>query len=270
MILNTDKKKVTVWLAKLPKYLGEKILSADREIRIGTLNINRKENDNQVTIEISDTLKGTGIPTEYTISIKDQDKPMYILQNDANRSKGSNAVDSPSINSRRSVPDLSKVKNKSFSELLKDSPFPEEGSFSIQGVINKECFIRPVINEKYLEYKKAMQSLAEQNESTVKMIDYFAEVRKGEKYGSLKEMDILARKRKKQLQDKKRERLDKQDVIDIIFNAFEKHEFWTVRDLADFSGQPVAYIQELVSEICVLNKKDHRNTYELKPEYKQK
>ncbi|KAI5173208.1 transcription initiation factor TFIIF subunit beta [Pancytospora epiphaga] len=79
---------------------------------------------------------------------------------------------------------------------------------------------------------------------------------------------MMARNRKIMLQEKKRERLDSQDVYDMIFNAYEKRPLWTVKDLADFTGQPTAYIQELIADICVLNKKDHRHAYELKPEYK--
>ena len=55
----------------------------------------------------------------------------------------------------------------------------------------------------------------------------------------------------------------------MVFKAFEKYSSWTVKDLADFCGQPVAFIQEIVSDICVLNKKDLKNMYELRPEYRQ-
>lgn len=138
----------------------------------------------------------------------------------------------------------------------------------VEGFINKECFIKPIINSKYLEYKK-LQMKNKNEENSVKIMDYFSEIRKGEKYGSLRELEILAKKRKTMLQEKKRERLDSQDVLEMIFNAFEQHDLWTVKDLADFTGQPVAYIQKLINEICVLNKKDHKSSYELKPEYKQ-
>lgn len=136
----------------------------------------------------------------------------------------------------------------------------------VEGIVNKEVFIRPVMNSEYLEFKRRMRAAEEEK---VKVIDYFSEMKRSGKYSMLKEMDVLARKRKQMLQEKKRERLDKEAVMEILFNAFEIHERWTVKDLADFSGQPVAYMQEIVNEVCVLNKRDHRNTYELKPEYKR-
>ncbi|KAL6122387.1 hypothetical protein NUSPORA_00569 [Nucleospora cyclopteri] len=135
------------------------------------------------------------------------------------------------------------------------------------GEIKKELFFNPVITRKYLEFKRKNKGVIS-GESRSKVINYFEELRKGEKYAGLKEMELQRKLRKEQLLDRKRERLDKNDVIDILFKAFEKYEYWTVKDLADFSGQPIAFIQEIIGEIAVLNKKDHRNTYELKPQFK--
>lgn len=137
----------------------------------------------------------------------------------------------------------------------------------VEGYVNKEIFISPVLNEKYFAYM-ANRAQVKRPPSTTKVINYLREGRQSEKFGSVSELEYLARKRKKILQAKKRERLEKSEVIDILFKAFEKYPAWTARDLADFSGQPVAFIQEILPEICVLNKKDYKNLYELKPEYK--
>ncbi|KAM0681316.1 General transcription factor IIF subunit 2 [Glugoides intestinalis] len=145
-----------------------------------------------------------------------------------------------------------------------------EKKLEVEGVVNKEFFIRPVINSEYLKFKRELKNKELQDEEKVKVLNYFTEVKRNAKYSTIREMDMLAKKRKQMLQDKKRERLGKDYVLEIVFNAFEKHELWTVKDLADFSGQPVGYIQEIVNEICILNKMDHKNTYELKPEYKNR
>lgn len=146
--------------------------------------------------------------------------------------------------------------------------FKEENEgFKIEGYINKEIFINPVLSEEYFTFVKSRAKI-NKFQSTTKVLNYLREGRQSEKFGSVSELEYLARKRKKILQSKKRERLDKNEVIDILFRAFEKHPAWTARDLADFSGQPVAFIQEILPEICVLNKRDYKNMYELKPEYK--
>ncbi|KAF7683217.1 General transcription factor IIF subunit 2 [Astathelohania contejeani] len=137
----------------------------------------------------------------------------------------------------------------------------------VEGTVSQECFIKPVMNAEYMQYRRVRAAEQTNPKRCIQLIEEFSAVKRREKMNSVSELEKLSRQRKQMLQNKKRERLAKPEVIDILFKAFEKHPQWTVKDLADFSGQPVAYIQELVSEICVLNKKDHRNTYELKPEY---
>lgn len=232
MEFNTKKKKLTVWLTKVPKYIGEQIMNQRKGTIIGNIEVDKTENQSpSLKIRFSNLILNGGIPKEHVIEIKDKPSTMYIVSTNNNDNKN-----------RR---------------------------MDVEGLVNKECFIRPVLNKEYLEYKRKQKAKEEFEEEKVQVIDYFSEVKRSAKYSVLKEMDTLARKRKLMLQGKKRERLEKSDVMEIVFNAFEKHSFWTVKDLADFSGQPIAYIQEIVNEICVMNKKDHKNTYELKPEYKQ-
>lgn len=228
MIFNTEKKKLSVWLAKVPKYLGDNISKLPSGSKVGSLIINRSNEtgETSLSIEFSELLKKKKIPSEHIIDIKDKENGMYLIKSD-------------------------------------------KDSMNVEGYINKECYIRPVINSEYLEYKRNLKNHISDGQNEVKVIDYFSDVKRSSKYSSIREMEILAKRRKEMLQNKKRERLDREDVLEIVFNAFEKHDLWTVRDLADFSGQPVAYIQEIVSEVCVLNKNDHKNSYELKPEYKQ-
>ncbi|KAI5173211.1 transcription initiation factor TFIIF subunit beta [Pancytospora epiphaga] len=225
MKIDTSNKGQTLWLVRIPRYLADKILASNEELIVGTLGLDRGVG-NSNNMRLSFTLSDTLASTGIPIEHKI---------------------------------DVKDKEQKMF--LLRGL----EDDMVVEGQISKECFIKPLINEQYLAYKRR-QRLS--STDTVKIIDYFMEARKGEKYGSLKEMEMMARNRKIMLQEKKRERLDSQDVYDMIFNAYEKRPLWTVKDLADFTGQPTAYIQELIADICVLNKKDHRHAYELKPEYK--
>jgi transcription initiation factor TFIIF subunit beta len=138
----------------------------------------------------------------------------------------------------------------------------------IEGEVDFEYYITPNMTKKYLDFKKKQSKIKNLDIRNSEIIDYVSEGRRNEKIGSLRELEYLAKKRKKMLLEKKRERLGKNEALDIVFNAFEKYSSWTVKDLADFTGQPTAFIQEIVDEICVVNKKDHKNTYELKNEYK--
>lgn len=232
MLLGTERKKLTVWVVKFPKYLGEQILASRDKLTIGKISVRRAtENEPaEVQISMSEEVLSTGIPRDHLIDMKDREAGVYV-------------VNAPLLCGR-------------------------EGSIEILGNVNKECLIRPVINDEYQKFRRTRNEMDSKNATATRVINYFDEARRGEKYGSLKELEFLAKKRKMQLQAKKRERLDSEDVLNMIFRAFETRELWTVKDLADFTGQPMAYIQELVSKICVLNKKDHKNSYELKPEYK--
>ncbi|KAI5184596.1 transcription initiation factor TFIIF subunit beta [Nematocida homosporus] len=139
-------------------------------------------------------------------------------------------------------------------------------SATIDGIVAEEATIRPEITPEYLRYKKERAKALEVRRE-VKAVDSLREGIRMEKYGA-SEYDLMARRRKKMLLDKKRERLAKTEVMDIMFRAFEEYPYWSLKDLADRSGQPQAYIQEILPEIAVMNKKTHKNMYELKPEYK--
>ncbi|KCZ77212.1 hypothetical protein H311_01780 [Anncaliia algerae PRA109] len=138
---------------------------------------------------------------------------------------------------------------------------------SIEGYSVKEIYINPVQNDIYYEFITNRNKNI-YKEAETKVINYKSEGKVSKGFGSLSDVEFIARNRKRLLQAKKRERLDKNEVIDMIFRAFEKHKQWSVRDLADFTGQPLAYIQELLPDICNVNKKDHKGFYELKPEFR--
>lgn len=137
----------------------------------------------------------------------------------------------------------------------------------IDGVVTQELAITPEINQEYLRYKRE-RARALEVKREVKPVNSLREGIRMERY-TASEYDLMARKRKKMLMEKKRERLGKSEVIEMIFRAFEEFPYWSLKNLADRLEQPQAYIQELLPDIAVMNKKTHRNMYELKPEYKQ-
>lgn len=54
-----------------------------------------------------------------------------------------------------------------------------------------------------------------------------------------------------------------------LFSAFEKHQYYTLKDLVHITQQPVIYLKSILKDVCIYNKKNpHKNTYELKPEYR--
>lgn len=227
MELNTNNKNIKIWLAKVPLFLAERILSQEGESVIGELEITKATptESASLSLKLSDDFCKNGFPSSFDVKITARENTMYVVKTNG------------------------------------------EGA-DIEGIVNNECYITPEINGEYLSYKRKFGFKSDTKRNDIQVIDYLREGKKGEKFGSLRELEYLARKRKKMLLEKKRERLGKNEVMDLVFKAFERYPSWTVKDLADFCGQPVAFIQEIVSEICVLNKKDLRNSYELRPEYR--
>jgi transcription initiation factor TFIIF subunit beta len=63
--------------------------------------------------------------------------------------------------------------------------------------------------------------------------------------------------------------MDADKVQELLFSAFEKHQYYNVKDLVRITQQPITYLKEILKEICIYNMKaPHRNMWELKPEYR--
>ena len=58
-------------------------------------------------------------------------------------------------------------------------------------------------------------------------------------------------------------------VQEILFALFEKHQFYNIKDLAQETRQPMAYLKQILKEVCNYSvKPPNRNMWELKPEYR--
>ncbi|KAK6975380.1 general transcription factor IIF subunit 2, partial [Biomphalaria glabrata] len=81
--------------------------------------------------------------------------------------------------------------------------------------------------------------------------------------------DHISNEERKTKKIEKRSRAEKEKVMDVLFNAFEKHQFYNVKDLVGITKQPVPYLKEILTEICNYNMTaPHKNMWELKPEFR--
>ena len=63
--------------------------------------------------------------------------------------------------------------------------------------------------------------------------------------------------------------MPREALIDVLFAAFERYQFWNLRGITDYSNQPMAWLREVLNDIAIYHKRGpHKNMYELKPEYK--
>lgn len=67
--------------------------------------------------------------------------------------------------------------------------------------------------------------------------------------------------------DGKATRLEKEQLLDILFKLFESHPYWTLKGLKERTHQPEQYLKQVLDEIAILNKRGpYALTYQLKPE----
>jgi len=78
----------------------------------------------------------------------------------------------------------------------------------------------------------------------------------------------IAQDRQKETEGKKA-RQDKEKVLEMLYDAFEKHQYYNIKDLQKITRQPITYLKEILKEICDYNvRMPHKNTWELKREYR--
>jgi len=77
---------------------------------------------------------------------------------------------------------------------------------------------------------------------------------------------VQAQKLKK---EGKNVRLEKQQLMELLFQAFEKHQYYKLVDLARITHQPSTYVKDVLQEIGKYNTgPTNRYTWELRPEYR--
>ena len=137
----------------------------------------------------------------------------------------------------------------------------------MDGFVNRRADIRPAGagNVEYMKMKQAHIKKAMKPTRCVVQID--------ERVNNFKPVDNKAVKRKSEKEAPKPEkklRGDKDRVMEHAFAAFETHQYYTLHDLVEQLNQPAGFLKtEILKEICNYNTKGaHKNTYELKPEFR--
>jgi transcription initiation factor TFIIF subunit beta len=61
----------------------------------------------------------------------------------------------------------------------------------------------------------------------------------------------------------------REDLLDMIFSAFEDTPQYNLKSLTQRTNQPQAWLKEVLADVCTLHKRGPLSgLYELKPEYK--
>lgn len=219
-----------VWLVKVPKYISNRWNTAQNS-EVGRLKIT----------------KVPGGKPDVVFTLDDG-----LLKADAD------GVD-------RSIPKEHKFVISSISSQSLAVFSQSANKLTLEGRVIQKAECRPVDNDaNYLQLKKRCIMQASKPVRYVKQLDH---VVNSYKPVSDHKNNIEFEQMKKAEGKKSRE--DKDKVLDMLFAAFEKHQYYNIKDLVQITRQPITYLKEILKEICMYNLKNpHKNMWELKTEYR--
>ncbi|KND05055.1 transcription factor IIF subunit TFG2 [Spizellomyces punctatus DAOM BR117] len=240
--LGLDNADTQVWLVKVPKFLAEKWASVEMEDQeLGSIDVpafnssSRNFNNgtsNKASVHLPAQPWADDIPKNYTLTFTNL-KPQseYIFTEDTSTGRAKELV----------------------------------------GKVIHEGTIAPVIDDDYRQLMQRRAQMVSDKKRNIKMIDV-----KGDRGHTwitpvndvIKEKGFGLMARKKPQQDKK-ERVERTELVNMIFEAFQKYPHWTFKGLVERTQQPQAWLKEVLNDLALLHKRGpYVGTYELKPEFK--
>ncbi|KAI8070688.1 transcription initiation factor IIF, beta subunit-domain-containing protein [Gongronella butleri] len=77
--------------------------------------------------------------------------------------------------------------------------------------------------------------------------------------------------KKRKADKEKATRMPRNELMDMLFVAFDRYPYWSFKGILEHTRQPAQYLKEVLNEICVLNKRGpYAGNYQLKPEFKHR
>ncbi|XP_033637734.1 general transcription factor IIF subunit 2-like [Asterias rubens] len=229
-----------LWLVKVPKYISERWEKADSSREIGHLKIGQRFGKPDIAFSMKGKLADlkmkeddTGIPAEnkfHILSASDRTLMVFSERND---------------------------------EMSEQGDSSSKSDIAIEGKVASRLECRPLADDLYMKMKRTHFENAHKPTRMTKLEDRVQTFKPIKNHIGNIEYD----KRKKE--EGKRSRMDKDKVQDILFNAFEKHQYYAFKDLVGLTQQPSPYLKEILKEIGIYNMRaPHKQMWELKPEYR--
>jgi transcription initiation factor TFIIF subunit beta len=225
-----------IWLVKVPKYLAARWQKIPGNLEAAKLRITKTSPGQRPKVTLS--------LSEATLCLKEPDEQDIPKEHDLIVAPVSNqTLGVFAYNQGESADDL---------------------KISVEGKIQQKLECRPHADNKYMMLKQEEIKKAAQPERQV--------VRLSGVVNSYKPIanhkhNIEYDERKKN--EGKKSRDDKDKVLEMLFGAFEDHQYYNLKDLVRITNQPVTYLKEVLKEVCnYCVKNPHKNMWELKPEYR--
>ncbi|XP_030613224.1 general transcription factor IIF subunit 2-like [Archocentrus centrarchus] len=223
-----------VWLVKVPKYLSQQWDKAAEKGEVGKITIGKKQGKTEACFSLNEELTALDAVEENDASLQvPKDHPFTV-----------HTVGGQTL--------------AVFSQSDTDE-------ISLEGMVVHRAECRPVVTDNYMKLKKLQikesikpQRLSQQLERAITTV-----------FKPVANHDFNVEYEKKKKSEGKMVRAERQLVLDMLFSAFEKHQYYNIKALVDITKQPVTYLKEIMREIGTYNSKGaHKSTWELKPEYR--
>ncbi|XP_070158375.1 general transcription factor IIF subunit 2 isoform X1 [Polyergus mexicanus] len=251
-----------VWLVKVPKYIANKWEKAPGNIEVGKLKITKNPGQKaEVSLKLSEAvlaLKEPGeeeIPKQHRLDVTTVTRQMLGVFSHVTRKFD--------ISLKFAVFSAISIINLTASA-SSDAIVPETEKLFMEGRIVQKLECRPYADNCYMKLKLESIKRASVPQRQVQQLDRV--VQNFKPVSDHKHNIEYAEKKKA---EGKKMRDDRNAVQDMLFAAFEKHQYYNIRDLVKITRQPIVYLKEILNEVCNYNLKNpHRNMWELKPEYR--
>ncbi|XP_064614862.1 general transcription factor IIF subunit 2-like [Liolophura sinensis] len=232
-----------VWLVKVPKYVSDRWKKASGNDDVGKLKINK-----------------TGLPgskPEVIFTLKEE---LAQLQSDVSESSPKDHKFILTSMASQNLVVLSETPTTPTPSGVE----PIYDRVSLEGKVIQRAECRPIASEKYMQLKRAQLISSNRPTRQVQQLE-----RAVQNYKPVAVHAFAKEFEKKKKEQGKIARLEADQVKEMLFAAFEKHQYYNIKDLRAKTQQPMAHLKAILEEICVYNMKaPHRNMWELKPEYR--
>ncbi|CAG8720091.1 14624_t:CDS:2 [Rhizophagus irregularis] len=136
--------------------------------------------------------------------------------------------------------------------------YKDDGSVSMAATAKKNFIVKPTFGVDYSRKVRQRTLQAATSTRRIKIIgdneNHGAYVPPGAYAAAITKFGNLVQKKPKVSINQKTTRMPKNELIDLLFGAFEKYTYWTLRGLKDYAKQPESYLKDVLNEIAILDK----------------
>ncbi|KAI6213595.1 General transcription factor IIF subunit 2 [Aphelenchoides besseyi] len=260
-VANCDRSARGIWLVKVPKYLSE-IWQQNEGAEIGSL-----ITGSQVVFRSNPSIQNND-KTDVKKVVVQSSSSKFAAPEDLKPLGKKNAATPQIPNEHRFI--IKDLDNQTMAVLVEDKTQLEDeahlrtGKLTVEGRIVKRAECQPPATTDYMKMKMSQIEKFSQPKHTVKQMDK-AEVKF--KPTAIHQENLAKEKNKKE--NNRAVRVDRDILMKEIFQAFEKHQYYRLADLAKLTNQPMTHVKDILTSIANYSTvPPHKNMWELKPEFR--